>query len=86
VNSVGKNLPSWRNSQEYQLGLVQVWRKFCKNEELESNSRNVETYSVNSGQNNQKSMRFWGQPGRIHKYAIDFTGQRQQTFKKSIEI
>ena len=30
VNLVRKNLPAWRNNQEYQFGLVQVWRLFCK--------------------------------------------------------
>ena len=81
-----KNLPAWRNSQEYQLAWCRYGGISPKIVNLRFKLRNVGTCYVNSGQNNQKDMRFWGQSAETHRHIIDFKGQCQQKHRKSIEI
>ena len=77
VNAVRKNCRPGETTRN----IIEVWCSdgvfFATIIKFESNFRNVETYYVNSGQDNQKYMRFWGQPGRIRINIIDFKIQCQ---------
>jgi len=86
VNSVGNTCQSGEISRNISQVRYRYGEIFAKIVNVESNLRNVGTYYVNSGPNNQKCMRFGGQPGGIHRNITDVKGQCQQKLRKSIEL
>ena len=86
VNCMGKSC----QARQISRNIIEIWcRQGGISEKMldwGSDLRTLGSYYANPGQNNQKYMRFSGQPGGIHRNILDFEGQCQENPGKSLKF